>query len=166
MDLKQSFQRALRHARTVSEGMLNAFTSPDQWTHQVHPGANHALWFAGHIGVVDNFFIAVVDPSRARPLPEFEAKFNMGSAPTNRPEDYPPPEEVLQYMRERRATLTDLLEALSLDDLSRPTRAGTPSFLPDVASVFEAAVWHEGLHTGQMSVARRALGHGPLYGAG
>jgi hypothetical protein len=66
-------------------------------------------------------------------------------------------------MRERRAALLDLLRAQSDDDLSRPTQPGSPAFLPDVASVFELAAWHEGLHAGQMSVARRVLGHAPLH---
>jgi uncharacterized damage-inducible protein DinB len=54
------------------------------------------------------------------------------------------------------------LEAMSDEDLAESTPAGAPEFLPDVGSVFELAVWHEGQHRGQLSVARRALGHKPL----
>jgi hypothetical protein len=57
-----------------------------------------------------------------------------------------------------------LLDSLSDEDFSRPTPEGAPEFLPDVGSVFEMAVWHEGLHSGQLSVVRRILGHKPLAG--
>ena len=65
-------------------------------------------------------------------------------------------------MRERRVVLLSVLDGMSDDDLARKTPDGAPEFLPDVASVFELAVWHEGQHSGQLSVARRALGHKPL----
>jgi uncharacterized damage-inducible protein DinB len=163
MHRKDGLKRALQQVRSVSEELLAAFKSPEEWTHQVFAGANHALWFAGHVGVVDDHFIAVVDPKKARKIPLYERAFGRGSQPTNRPEDYPPPDEVLAYMRERRKAFLELLADQSDDSLSRSTPPGTPGFLPDVASVFELAAWHEGLHAGQMSVARRALGHPPLH---
>ena len=88
----------------------------------------------------------------------------MGSQPTNNPADYPPVEEVIAFMRERRQTLLEVLDAASEDDLAKPAPEGAPDFLPDVASVFEMAAWHEGLHSGQLSVARRGLGNAPLFG--
>jgi hypothetical protein len=67
-------------------------------------------------------------------------------------------------MRERRQALLSVLDGLSEEDLSKPTPPGSPEFLPDVASVFETAIWHEGLHSGQVSVVRKALGMPPLMG--
>jgi uncharacterized damage-inducible protein DinB len=163
MNAKASLKRALLQVRSLSEELLASFKSAEDWTYQVFPGANHALWFAGHMAVVDNHFIAAVDPGRAREIPVYERAFGKGSKPTNRSEDYPPPEEVLETMRQRRSVFLELLAAQSDEDLSRPTRPGSPGFLPDVASVFELAAWHEGLHAGQMSVARRALGHPPVH---
>jgi hypothetical protein len=69
-------------------------------------------------------------------------------------------------MRERREALLGVLDKLSDEDLAKPMPPGTPDFLSDVGSVFEAAVWHEGLHSGQLSVTRRALGHEPLMSPG
>ena len=130
--------------------------------HQVHPGCNHALWFVGHMATIDNFFLSLVAPEKARPLPEFQQRFGMGSQPSSDPAQYPPPDEALAVMRERRRELLGALEDLNDDDLARKLPAGTPNFLSDVGSVFELAVWHEGQHNGQLSVARRALGHKPL----
>ncbi|MBX3411272.1 MAG: DinB family protein [Pirellulales bacterium] len=162
MSLKDRLRRQLEQTRAYSERLLAAFHTPEQWTHQVHERANHALWFAGHMGVTDNFFISLVDPSLAREQEDFPAKFGIGSQPTSNPADYPASGEVLTYMRDRRGTFLALLDRMSDEELARPMPAGTPDFLPDVGSVFQAAAWHEGLHVGQVTVAHRALGHDPF----
>jgi uncharacterized damage-inducible protein DinB len=162
MELKQRLRRQLVQIRQRSERLLADFQTPQQWTFQVHPNCNHALWFAGHMATSDNFFLSLIDRSRVIPLPEYQSRFGMGSQPTSDPAAYPPPEQVLATMRERRQALLDTLDGLAEDDLARKTPPGTPDFLPDVAAVFEVAIWHEGQHAGQLSVARRALGYPPL----
>ena len=162
MSLKERLQRQLVEMRRHSERLLADFRTPEQWTYQVHPACNHALWFVGHMATSDNFFLSLVAPERATQFPDFQAKFGMGSQPTNDPAAYPSAESVQGVMRERRQMLLDVLEGMDDEDLARKTPAGAPDFLPDVASVFELAIWHEGQHSGQLSVARRALGHQPL----
>jgi hypothetical protein len=162
MPLKERLERGLVNMRRTSERLLEDFKTPEEWTFQVHPSCNHALWFAGHMATIDNFFLSLVAPPRARQIPDLQAKFGMGSQPTNDPSAYPPPEAVLATMRERRKELLAALQGMTEDDLAKKTPAGAPDFLPDVASVFELAIWHEGQHNGQLSVARRALGHKPL----
>ncbi|HEX5105779.1 MAG TPA: DinB family protein [Pirellulaceae bacterium] len=163
MGQKERLRRQLVAVRQNSERLLADFRAPEEWTFQVHPSCNHALWFAGHMAISDNFFLSLVAPDRSQPSPEYQAKFGMGSQPTNQPEAYPAPEVVLQAMRERRQALLEALDRLSDADLARKTPAGAPDFLPDVASVFELAIWHEGQHSGQVTVARRVLGHKPLF---
>jgi len=162
MQLKERLQRQLISMRQMSERLLADFHTPEEWTFQVHPNCNHALWFAGHMAQSDNFFLSLVAPQRAIPLPDFQAKFGMGSQPTSDASQYPPASSVVGTMRERRAALLAALDAMSEEDLGKKTPDGAPDFLPDVASVFELAVWHEGQHRGQVSVARRALGYKPL----
>ena len=162
MSLKERLQRQLVNIRQMSERMLADFRAPEEWVFQVHPNCNHALWFAGHMAHIDNFFLSLVAPDKARSMSEFNARFGMGSQPTGRPDDYPPPETVLATMRERRQALLAVLADMTDDDLARKLPSGTPGFLSDVGSVFELAIWHEGQHNGQLSVARRALGHKPL----
>jgi uncharacterized damage-inducible protein DinB len=111
----------------------------------------------------DNFFLSLVAPAKTTPLPDYQTQFGMGSQPTNDPAAYPSPESVQATMRERREALLASLAEMSEEDLGKKTPEGAPEFLPDVASVFELAVWHEGHHNGQLSVARRALGHKPLF---
>jgi uncharacterized damage-inducible protein DinB len=165
MSMKERLRRQLVSARQLSERLLADFHTPEDWTRQVHPGCNHALWFAGHMANTDNFLISMIAPEQARDRAGFAAKFGMGSQPTSNPADYPPADEVLAAMRERRQALLALLDGLSDEDLAKKTAAGAPEFLSDFASVFELAIWHEGLHSGQLSIARRALGCAPVMGA-
>ena len=89
--------------------------------------------------------------------------FGMGSQPTSDVDAFPPVDEVLSYMRDRRGELLKVLNSMSDADLARPKPEGAPDMFTDLASVFETAIWHEALHAGQVSVARRALGHAPLF---
>jgi len=76
--------------------------------------------------------------------------------------DYPPVEEVLDFMRQRRTVLFEILASLTDDQLTAALPEGAPDFFPNLGGAFEMAVWHEGLHLGQITVARRALGHEPV----
>jgi hypothetical protein len=162
MDYKERLQRQMIGARQTSERLLADFHAPEDWTRQVHPNCNHALWFAGHMAQSDNFFISLIAPQKAVEMPVYAKLFGVGSQPTGNPDDYPPVEEVLASMRERRSVLLALLNGMSEDELAQPTPKGSPDFLKDVASVFETSIWHEGMHSGQLSVTRRALGFSPI----
>ncbi len=165
MDTNQRLRDDLVKTRHFTERLLADFQAPADWVLQVHPQANHALWLVGHIGHADNFFLSLLEPAQVEPRPVYREKFGTGSQPSARLEDYPPPEEVLAWMRDRRAHLLEVLEPLSESDLAQPTPAGSPEFLADRASVFRTANWHECIHAGQLSVARRALGLPPLEGS-
>src|SRR5690606_31057618 len=108
-------------ARRYSEAALEAFTTPGQWVHQIHEGANHALWFAGHLAVNDNFFISLIAPGLSHEREGYAALFGVGSAPVSDPAAYPPPEEVLAYLRDRRRVLLEVFDSLSEADLDRKT---------------------------------------------
>ena len=163
MSLKERLRRQLVAARETSERYLQDFQTPEAWTAMVHAGANHALWFAGHMANTDNFFISIIAPERAVERDGFAEKFGVGSHPTSNSGDYPPVEDVLAFMRDRRAVLLDIFDSLSEEDFAKPTPEGTPNFLADIGSVFETAIWHEGLHSGQLSVTRRSLGFDPAF---
>jgi uncharacterized damage-inducible protein DinB len=165
MQLKERLKTQLEKVRGMSEGMLASFKEPKEWTYQVAPTANHALWFAGHMGGTDNFFLATLDPSKAIEKPGYQERFGMGSRPVDDPSAYPPVEEVLDFMRERRQALLAVLDAMSDEDLARPVPEEMTAMGTDWASLLEMAVWHESLHAGQVSIARRALGNNPLLGA-
>ena len=164
MSEKQRLRDQLTAARRFSENLLEAFQKPSDWVFQPHPGANHALWFMGHMGNSDNFFLALVKPQLAIDQAQYGEKFGIGSQPVADLEQYPPVEDVRAYMRDRREKLLAALDSFDEADLATKTPAGTPDFLSDFGSVFQTAGWHEGMHAGQLSVARRALGHKPIMG--
>src|SRR5262245_43593293 len=110
MGLKERLQRQLVNIRQMSERLLADFRTPEEWTFQAHPACNHALWFAGHMATSDNFFLSLVAPEKKSDLPDFQAKFGMGSQPTNDPAAYPKAENVVAAMRERRQALLTALE--------------------------------------------------------
>ena len=74
MSLQDRLRRQLVKTRDLSEKLLADFHTPEQWVHQVHPGCNHALWFAGHMANSDNFFLSLVAPNQSRPLAGFASK--------------------------------------------------------------------------------------------
>jgi uncharacterized damage-inducible protein DinB len=162
MTLADRLLRQLKQIRDFSEKVLAAFQTPKDWTRQVAPGTNNAMWFAGHMAMSDNFFISKVDPKRAKKFEGWDKLFGMGSKPTGDPDDYPPVAEVHDAMRERRGVLVELLRGRSDAELNGPPPTGASDFLPDMASIFEMAVWHESLHVGQVTMVRRAMGHRPV----
>jgi uncharacterized damage-inducible protein DinB len=155
--------RQLGMIRDMSEKILAAFESPDDWCRQVVPGTNHALWFAGHMATTDNYFISRVVPGREKQLEGWDKLFGMGSKPTNDPDDYPPVAEVVDMMRERRGVLVELLQGRTDAELLGPPAAGASDFLPELATIFEMTTCHETLHLGQVTVVRRSLGHRPVF---
>jgi len=165
MNLADRLLRQLNSVRDSSEKILAAFETREDWTRQLVPGTNHAMWFAGHMATADNFFIGQIDAKRCKEFAGWDKLFGMGSKPTNDPDDYPPVAEVHDAMRERRSVLIELLKGKSDAELNGPPAAGASDFLPDLGSIFEIAAWHEAIHLGQVSVIRRALGHSPIFGA-
>jgi hypothetical protein len=65
-------------------------------------------------------------------------------------------------MRGRREVLLSILNTLSDEELGAATPDGAPRFMADFAAVFETAIWHEGMHCGQLTTTRRSLGFTPL----
>ncbi len=161
MSQKERLLKQLQAARSFSENLLKDFNTPQAWIHQLHEGGNHALWFVGHMGTTDNFMLSLVRPDLCEDNQEYAALFGLGSQPSADIDDYPPVERVLAFMADRRQKLLQALEEMEQPQLTASTPEGAPEFMPDHASVFETAVWHEGVHSGQLSLLRRSLGFAP-----
>ncbi|MCC9608801.1 DinB family protein [Blastopirellula sp. JC732] len=162
MTPKERLRKRLIAAREFTERLLQDFHTPEEWTQQVCHQTNHALWIAGHLALMDNFFLSQIAPDKAEPRDEYQLLFGVGSHPVADPDQYPAAEEVLAYLRQRRAALMAAFDEITEEGMSAAAPAGSPDFLNDVGAVFETAVWHEGMHTGQLSVVRRSLGHEPI----
>lgn len=167
MDLKAHAFSSLKLARRLTSAMLADFNTLTDWIYQAHPDANHALWIIGHLGMADNAFISKFRPKLAEEPDGWKDIFWFGSQPNPNIKKYPPIDEVLEYFDGRRVVLLEVLEDLSMDELSAPAppaEAQSPlAGAPNIGQVFFFIAYHEGMHSGQLSIARRGLGHSPLY---
>jgi hypothetical protein len=168
MELRDHARHALLFARRMTEGLLASLKTREQWLYQVHPKANHALWIAGHLGLADNSSISRFRPAAANKPDGWDPVFWFGSQVKGDSDAYPAESDVLAYLRERRARLLSVLEELSEEELRAPApAAGERSPLagaPSIGQAFFFLASHEGLHSGQLTVAHRALGNAPLIG--
>ena len=74
------------------------------------------------------------EPQQRLPTPvlldDWYTLFGTGSQPASDPDNYPPPAEVLDAMRERRGVLIELLKGLSDEELQEQRRRRSPTGVP------------------------------------
>lgn len=168
MELRDHARHLLLFSRRFTEGLLASLKTPEDWVFQIHPKVNHAMWIAGHLALVDNSFLCRFRPERGHKPEGWDGLFGFGSQPQPSVAAYPPADEVLAYLRERRTALLAVLDELTEEELraaapaagQRSPIAGAPS----LGHAFLFIAYHEGLHSGQLTVAHRALGHAPMIG--
>lgn len=135
----------------------------ERLVHPPTPNGNHALWILGHLVWTDDFFLSGLSGSASLCSPHFVEQFGMGSTPVYRADAYPP----LAELRTRAARHREGLEAYfrSLPD-TRLNEALPEkyAFAANYMSLPGVLAWHEGMHTGQLTVVRRSLGLAPKFG--
>ena len=152
----------LEFGRGVFLKLLDSIPAKNLTTPAV-PGGNHALWIAGHIAWTDDYF--VVSLGGAPGLPEaWAGHFGMGSAPRDDPASYPPLAEVKRVLAERRGAFVAILKGMDDAKLASPSPPALAFTGPRHSMIPGSAAWHEGMHAGQLTVVRRALGLDPLFG--
>lgn len=167
MDLKAHATQSLKVARRLTTSFLADFNTLHDWFYQAHDQANHALWIVGHLGMADNAFASKFRPKLGDDREGWREKFWFGSEPQTDPKYYPPIDEVLDYFEVRRQVLLQVLGELTMPELlapAPPPEAASPlAGAPNIGHVFFFIAYHEGMHSGQLSVARRGLGNPPLF---
>lgn len=152
----------LDFARRVTLALL-ADVPFDRWCLQPIPGANHAMWIAGHLAAIDDFFLVQVG-GRTSALPAgWNELFATGSKPIADLDIYPAPGVVLQELADRRADLQSWFRSLTETELQAPLPAGM-RFAANLAELMPSVAWHEAWHGGQLSLVRKALGLAPKFG--
>lgn len=163
MAVKDNIVYSLNQSRKMLDGLIDAMSSREDWLYQVHPKANHPLWVVGHLGLADNMFIKRLNPE-AGDDKNWDEQFWFGSEISGDPTYYPETEEVIEYCRERRARLMELIEGLTDEFLNSPTPdEGMFSEAPNMAQMLIFIAYHEGIHTGQFTIAHRGLGNQPMF---
>lgn len=168
MEFRDHARHLLQFSRKFTEGLLSSFKTPEEWVFQIHPKVNHAMWITGHLGLVDNSFICKFRPEIGQKPEGWDRLFGFGSQPLPSADAYPASHEMLDFFRERRQSLLAVLDGMSEEELRAPApAAGERSPIagaPSIGHGFIFVAYHEGLHTGQLTVAHRALGHAPVIG--
>ena len=153
---------ALGFARQVTLGLLEDIPE-DKLLHQLTPGGNHAVWVIGHLTVTDDDFLAKVAGREAKCSEAWHNLFGTGSKPTDNPGDYPPISDLRQHLNLRRRELVGWFKSVDEAKLASPL----PEELGTIAKTYGASMStlavHEGLHAGQLTMIRRALGIGPKF---
>lgn len=141
--------------------------TPQQWLHQVAPGANHPMFNFGHIVASDGGFLLAAGGRRSRVPESYGPLFDGGSQPHTDAARYPPPAELLQIAEGARADLVAQFKALSGEQLLAPLEDPPLSnLLPNLAHLPGFISMHEGTHAGQILIARKALGLPRVLGGG
>ena len=163
MSIKQNIVYSLNQSRKMLDGLIDTMSSREDWLHQVHPKANHPLWVVGHLGLADNMFVKRLDAD-AGDDKDWDEVFWFGSEIYSDSEKYPETDEVLSYCHERRAKLMAAVDAATDDFLLSPTPdEGMFADAPNMAQMLLFIAYHEGIHTGQFTIAHRALGNEPMF---
>ena len=163
MSLKANVIYSLNFSRKFLNGLIADLQTPDDWFHQPCPGGNHPLWIVGHLGTADARFAAVIDGQPAQVPEGWDELFWFGSEVSSDRSLYPPVEEVAEFGRMRREYLMTVIGQTDDDWFASPPPAeGRFSDAPNMAQMLIFASFHEGMHAGQLTVARRSLGHPPM----
>ena len=164
MSVKENIVYSLQWSRKMLDGLIESMKSADDWMHQVCAKANHPLWVVGHLGLADNMFLSLLDESAGSKPDGWDELFWFGSEVHSEADKYPSPEEAVAYCRERREKLMAKIETLPEEFFSSPTPdEGMFAEAPNMTSVLMFISYHEGLHTGQFTLAHRALGNAPMF---
>lgn len=161
--LVESGLTVLAFSRKTLLGMLEDVPE-HQWVHQPIPHANHAAWIAGHLAHTDHYFLTAVAGQPASIPAEWDELFGMGSAPTADAARYPSPTELRDYLGSLRQTLQAWFAGLDERDANASLPEELRMFAPTVGALTHSLAWHEGLHTGQLTVVRKSLGIAPKFG--
>ena len=154
---------ALAFSRKVTLGLFEDI--PDsKICHQPCAGANHPLWILGHLACTDEFFLNGVGGRPYNRFAEWEKTFFQGSKPAPDPKAYPPIAEIKAAFDKNRQDLIGWFKSMSDAELLKPIEGDLAQFAANRAVLMSTIAWHEGQHSGQLSVVRKSLSLAPKFG--
>jgi uncharacterized damage-inducible protein DinB len=155
----------LEHVLRASQGnvvyanKLVADLADEQMCAQPAPGMNHAAWVLGHLAFVFDSMTAVFD-QKPTMTQEWKTLFNLSSKPLPDRAAYPSKEELLAAYEANYQRIVELVRSTNDEMLAR--EFPNPRLRPLLPTVGVAMVHiltsHQGVHLGQLSAWRRALG--------
>ena len=155
---------AIAFALTASHARFHAFVddlTPAEFEAQPVPGVNSVAWMLGHLALSDRRVLGLFGVTPPALPDGFEAKFKTTKQAAVEQKGLGDPAALLAVFDAHRRALVEAVRAATPASLAAPLAAPHPLF----GTVGEAAAFmavHLGLHAGQVTVIRRALGYPPL----
>lgn len=162
-DLIDAGLAALAFSRQALLGMFDSLPE-DKLLHQPCPDANHAMWILGHLACADEYFMNKVADRPFNKMEAWKDKFFIRSKPTTSAADYPPIAEVKETLANNREALISCFGKMDEAKLRSPLPEDMQDFAPSHTALIPTIAWHEGMHTGQLSVIRKSLSLPPVFG--
>lgn len=159
----ESGLRALAFSRRSLLGLLKDIPH-EKYTYQPVPRCNHVLWVLGHLAWTDDYFVYSQTGKSSALSDEWKKSMGAGSTPIADASAYPAIATVMDKLAERREALLAWFKSLTPAQLAAPVTSSLAGFAPTFAALMSSLAWHEGLHSGQISVIRKALGLQPAFG--
>ncbi len=129
-------------------------------------GGNHPLWILGHLAYAEANMVNHVMLGNENPLIGWKERFGGGTEPVVEADHYLPWDEVRQKLDEVREQTLSVLEGMSDEDLSQPSKncpSGREKFMGTVGGCFLVLMLHPTMHRGQVADARRIIDRKPLF---
>ncbi len=152
---------AMARSRRVSSKILENIPD-DKYLYQPFPDTNHAMWTMGHLACADEFFLNKLGGKPFKKFEQWNKIFFKNSKPSPKASDYPPLAEVKEAFATNRENLVAWFKSLNEAALLKPLPEEIKGFALHHADAMNALAWHEGLHTGQLTVVRKSLGLAPI----
>lgn len=162
MDARQQTRAALEFARGFSKGLIDE-TPADKWLQAPGAAANHVLWNVGHLGVSHHWVRSQIDATVTPRDEKWRKLFGGGSTPTNDAAVYPKIADVRSYYEAQWDAVLAQLDAISDAELAAPVSEDAAYLAKNKLGLFSFIAWHEGLHAGQIAMARKAAGLKPKF---
>ena len=151
---------SLSSARDFTTALIDAFPV-ERYCWQAFANQNHLIWIVGHLACIDDDFLVGAQVRSSR-LGSFRQLFVAGSSP--QPEsEYPEFNIIRDYFDVCRMEIITWFRSLSESQLIEVLPEQLQHIGIDPIDAIFGLAWHEGLHAGQITTLRKALGASPLF---
>lgn len=163
MDAREALKLSIDMGRMVSMSYLEDLTD-EEMMHRPCEGCNHINWQLGHLISAEHQMVGTVCPGAMPELPAgFAEKYAKEKATSDDASGFCTKQELLSAYEQQRAATLAALEALTDEDLDKPSPESMRAYVANVAAIFEMQGSHYLMHAGQWAVIRRQLGRPPLF---
>lgn len=121
---------------------------------------NHAAWVIGHLAVSSDFVVKLLGGAEVAAPPEWNELFGMKSSPLPDASRYPKKGVLMKALEDAHARAAEAYSKATPEQLNQPSSDPIRARFPKVGNFVTLLMTsHEGIHLGQLSAWRRALGY-------